>query len=199
MTLRHGFKAEARRLALEVREEMGIGILAPLDPYALAELYGIEVHDLRHPSLPRAAVRHLTEVRPGAFSAALVAVGTGSVIIENHAHDPVRRRSTIAHEMAHVLLEHEFGLLLTEDETCRGGSRTVEREAAELSGELLIPCAAARVAAFRRWTDTTVARHFRVSRRMARWRMNATGARTVAQRCVDKRRNAVAAAARSRG
>ncbi|WP_199430848.1 ImmA/IrrE family metallo-endopeptidase [Qaidamihabitans albus] len=192
MSLRHGFKAEARRLALEVRDELGIGVFTPLDPYALAELYGIEVHDLRDPSLPTEAVRHFTGERPDSFSAALVAVGTGSVIIENHVHDPARRRSTIAHEMAHVLLEHEFGLLFTDDHGCRTSSATVEHEAAELSGELLIPCQAARMAAFRRWTDVSVARYFRVSERMARWRMNATGSRTVVRRCTNKWRRQVA-------
>lgn len=191
LSLRRGFKAEARRLALEVREELGLGAFTPLDPYALASLYGIEVHDLSEPTLPPAAVRHFTGVSPGSFSAALVAVGTGSVIIENHVHGLLRRRSTLAHEMAHVLLEHEFGVLVSDGGECLASSPVAEREAAELSGELLIPTAATRVAAFRRWTDASVARYFRVSGAMARWRMNVTGARTVAQRCTTKRRSSV--------
>lgn len=186
MALRRGFKAEAKRLALDVRAELGIDVFAPLDPYALAELYGIEVCDLSHPALPADAVRHFTGPAAPTFSGALLAVGTGRVIIENHVHEPARRRSTIAHEMAHVLLEHEFGLLLTGDQLCRSSASAVEQEANELAGELLVPRDAATVAAFRGWTDASVARYFRVSESMARWRMNTTAARRIACRSRSK-------------
>lgn len=187
MSLRRGFKAEAKRLALEVRGELGVSVFAPMNPYALAELYGIEVFDLRHPSLPADAVQHFTGPRAASFSAALLSVGTGCVIIENHVHSWARRRSTMAHEMAHVLLEHEFGLLLSDGGNCLSSNTVIEQEAAELSGELLVPCDAARTAAFRGWTDASVARYFRVSMRMARWRMNVTGARRIACRSRAKR------------
>lgn len=158
---------------------MGIDVFAPLDPYALARLYGIDVYSLTDLPLPTEAVRHLTGPAADGFSGALIAVGSGRVIVENDAHDATRRRSTLAHEMAHVLLEHQFGLLLTGEDLCGATSATVEQEATELSGELLVPRDAARMAAFRGWTDTTVARYFRVSPRMARWRLNATGARRI--------------------
>jgi Zn-dependent peptidase ImmA (M78 family) len=180
--LRRGFKKEAKEIALDVRRELGIEAFAPLDPYALATLYGIEVFDLSAPDLPAAAVQHFTVLRTEAFSAALVPIGTGSIVIENHVHDPLRRRSTMAHEMAHVLLEHEFGLLLASDDGCRSSSSAIEEEAAELSGELLIPCDAARIAALKGWLDPQVAEYFNVSEAMARWRMNATGARKIAGR-----------------
>ncbi|MEU3273975.1 ImmA/IrrE family metallo-endopeptidase [Saccharomonospora sp. NPDC006951] len=182
MALRRGFKATARRLALDVRAELGVAVFAPLDPYALAELYGIDIYDLSAPDLPPAAVEHFTGPAADSFSAALLSVGTGSIIIENHTHDFVRRRSTIAHEMAHVLLEHDFGFLLTENQGCRSSASEAESEAAELSGELLVPRDAARTAAFRGWTDYSVARYFRVSESMARWRMNTSAARRIARR-----------------
>lgn len=187
MALRRGFKKEAKELALEVREELGIEVLAPLDPYALAELYGIEVFDLTHPALPPESVRHLTEVRPHVFSAALVPLDpSGAIIIENHVHPPRRRRSTMAHEMAHVLLEHPFGPLLADEHGCRSAVREIEDEATELSGELLIPADAARLAAFKGWSDQSVANHFRVSVPMAQWRMNVTGARRIARRWRER-------------
>ncbi|GHF59650.1 hypothetical protein FHX82_000485 [Amycolatopsis bartoniae] len=187
MALRRGFKKEARELALEVRAELGVEVLAPLDPYALAELYGIEVLDLTHPALPAESVRHLTEVRPQVFSAALVPLDpSGAVIIENHVHPLRRRRSTLAHEMAHVLLEHPFGPTLADENGCRSGVRRLEDEAAELSGELLLPTDAARVAALRGWSDHTVANRFQVSVAMAQWRMNVTGARRVACRWRER-------------
>lgn len=187
MALRRGFKATARRLAADVRDELGIAAFEPLDPYALARLYGVEVFTLDAPWLPRDAVEHFTGTAAESFSGALIQIGTGCVIVENHTHTDTRRRSTVAHEMAHVLLEHEFGVLVTGGTSCRSTTTEIEQEAAELSGELLLPRDAARTAAFRGWTDTTIARYFRVSERMARWRMNVTGARRIARRTRDRR------------
>jgi Zn-dependent peptidase ImmA (M78 family) len=183
VALRRGFKKEAKELALEVRGELEIETFDPLDPYALAELYGIEVLDLTHPILPKESVRYFTEERPHVFSGALVPlVPSGALIIENHVHHPRRRRSTLAHEMAHVLLEHPFSATLTDENGCRSAVATIEEEAAELSGELLIPTDAARLAAFKGWSDRSVASHFRVSVAMAQWRMNVSGARKIAAR-----------------
>lgn len=183
MSLRRGFRKEAREITLEVRDELGIGVFAELDPYALAELYGIEVTDLSNPCLPPESVRYFTQERPHVFSGALVPLQpSGAFIIENHVHHPRRRRSTIAHEMAHVLLEHPFGLTLTDDNGCRSAVAEIEEEATELSGELLIPTGAARLAALKGWPDQSVANHFGVSLPMARWRMNVTGARKIAAR-----------------
>jgi Zn-dependent peptidase ImmA (M78 family) len=194
VALRRGFKKEAKDLALEVREELGTEVFAPMDPYALAELYGIEVFDLSHPALPQESVRHLTEVRPHVFSAALVPLSpSGAIIIENHVHHPRRRRSTMAHEMAHILLEHPFGPMLTDENGCRSAVAEIEEEAAELSGELLIPTDAARVAAFKDWSDQSVANHFRVSVPMAQWRMNMSGARRIACRSRARRDRVVSA------
>ncbi|KAA9148519.1 ImmA/IrrE family metallo-endopeptidase [Amycolatopsis acidicola] len=195
MALRRGFKKEAKELALEVREELGTKVFAPLDPYALAELYGIEVFDLTNPELPAESVRHLTEVRPHVFSAALVPlVPSGAIIIENHVHPPRRRRSTMAHEMAHILLEHPFGPMLTDENGCRSAVSGIEEEAAELSGELLVPTDAARVAAFKGWSDRSVANHFGVSVAMAQWRMNVSAARRIACRSKERRLREVAPA-----
>lgn len=180
--LPRGFKAHAGRLALAVRQELGLASCDPLDPYALAELYGVPVLDLRDPAMPADAVRHFTGPAAESFSGALIAVGSARVIVENHVHDIRRRRATVAHEMAHVLLEHEFGLFVAGPRLCGESSTTVEGEADELAGELLVPKDAARTAALRGWSDATAARRFVVSRAMARWRLNATGARTVASR-----------------
>src|SRR5437763_7377075 len=153
MTLRRGFKKEAREIALEVREELGVDVFASLDPYAVGQLYGMEVLDLSHPSVPPEAARYFTEERPHVFSGALVPLEpSGAFIIENNAHHPRRRRSTIAHEMAHVLLEHPFGFTLTDEHGCRSAAAEIEEEAAELSGELLVPTDAARLAAFKGWS-----------------------------------------------
>jgi Zn-dependent peptidase ImmA (M78 family) len=186
--LRHGFKTEAKRIALAERRDLDISPFDPLDPYHHAEKWGIKVYNLDSGVVSAEAVHHFSVVQPSKFSAMLVPDGTGHLIIENHTHDPLRRRSTIAHEMSHVILEHEFDILLGDGNACRSSASPVEAEAAELSGELLIPSDAALKVAKLGWTDQEVANHFQVSLKMAAWRMNGTGARKRAKRAAAFRR-----------
>ena len=57
-----------------------------------------------------------------------------------------------------------------------------EDEAAEIAGELLVPFDAAKLLARRKATNEEVALQFGVSVDLARWRMDATGARLIARR-----------------
>ncbi|MFF4394947.1 ImmA/IrrE family metallo-endopeptidase [Streptomyces sp. NPDC001480] len=63
---------------------------------------------------------YYTSRRPEAWSAALVPVGTARFIVENSAHTLQRRRSNVAHEMSHLLLEYPFEGILFAD----GGAAT---------------------------------------------------------------------------
>lgn len=182
-------KAALKRLAVELRAEIDLGIHQPFDPYALAELYGIDVVQLSDVKCSAEALKHFRITRPDVFSGALVPVGDGgAVIIENDGHDPERRLSTASHEMAHVVMEHPFAAMLTDERKCRLLNKDHEAEAAELGGELLLPADAAKQLAFNGATDEQAARRFRVSIEIARWRMNSTGARKIAQRAHAKRR-----------
>jgi Zn-dependent peptidase ImmA (M78 family) len=156
-------------------------------------MHGVDVYslsDLASSGCPQAAIDYFTSEQPESWSAALVPNGTGRFIVENTVHLPRRRRSNVAHEMAHLLLEHEFGRILFADgkRGCRNpATREMEDEAAELSGELLLPLAAARRAAAAKKSDEEVADIFDISTEFARWRMNVTGARLIAQRAARKR------------
>lgn len=187
-------KSELERMAIEVRAELGLDAFVPLDPYALAELYGVAIHRLdalASAGCQEESLQYFLEQRPDAWSAALIPVGTGAFILENTAHQPERRRSNIAHEMAHVIREHEFGTPLIGDGNSTGcvnpGDRLQEDEAAELGAELLVPKAAALRAAWAGHSDAQVAQKFDVSLQLAAWRMNATGARLIVARAKAKR------------
>lgn len=175
-------KAACRRLAVELRAELGLEPQDALDPWALAELYGVRVIPLRNLALDRIVLEHFTVDKPDTFSGALIPLGAGAIIIENDAHADVRRRSTLGHELAHVASEHTFGTSLVDDRGCRKANRTQEAEAYEVAGELLVPFAAAKALARRRATDEEVALQFGVSVELARWRMNSSGARIIASR-----------------
>jgi Zn-dependent peptidase ImmA (M78 family) len=187
-------KADLRRLAVEIRTtDLGLTERQPLDPYLLAREHGVDIYslaDLAGAGCPQETIDFFTSVKPDAWSAALVPAGTGRFIIENHAHTPPRRRSNLGHEMAHLLLEHEFDRILFSDgKGCRDpANRPLEREAAELAGELLLPIAAARPAAIKGCPAEELADHFGVSIEIARWRMNVSGGYTIAQRATERRR-----------
>lgn len=186
--MKRGFKAFAKRLAVELREEVNLSSAEPFDPWSLAEQWGIDVLPLLDVDCSAEAMRHFTVTNPGVFSGALIPVGTGAVIVENNTHHLVRRRATTSHEMAHVVLEHQFGGSLVNERGCRTADKTQEEEATELAGELVVPFEEAKRLARRDLIDEEVAAKFAVSVEIARWRMNATGARIIAARARDSYR-----------
>ena len=188
--MRRGFKAHATRLAIEVRYEIGLDPHAVLDPVDLAHEYGIPVYPLSEAvnfGCSASALEYFSDPGRKSFSAALVPDGTGRFIIENDRHAATRRRSNIAHEMAHVLLEHSFPTLILGAEGCRAVDPDTESEADWFAGELLIPSDAARLLALKGLSNDAIARHFGISEQLAAMRMNVSGARKLAARTRDSR------------
>lgn len=176
-----------RELAIEERSTTGVDEHEAFDPYALCEEHGVRVYtveSLRSFGAPTEAILHFTSLNTTSWSAALVPIGPARVIIENETHPPVRRRSSIAHELGHFLLEHEFnGVLLGEDHK-RQFDSSLEKQATFLSGELLVPENAAKQAAYKGWDNEQVAKTFNVSTQFAQMRMS--GPRVMATRAAKK-------------
>ena len=178
-------------LAAEERRELCLGPMDPLNPYDLCEAHGIDVYaieDLEDPWCGRETIEHFAVQRASTWSAALIPIGTARVIIENTAHEPPRRRSNIAHELGHHLLEHEFAQVLIGEDHNRLVDQKVEKEALFLSGELLIPGEACRKMAFRGWDNAAIAAQFGVSPQFAQMRMK--GFRVMAERALRKQARA---------
>lgn len=176
-------KAAIKRLALELRAEISLGPYDRFDPYHLAEQYGVAVIPLSALACTPVARAHFESVRPEVFSGASIPDGAGgTAIVENDVHPLRRRRNTVSHEMAHVVLEHTFSPRFTDERGCYLGSPEQEAEATELAGELLITFQAAKRLAVRGATDEDAAAEFDVSVELARWRLNSTGARLIATR-----------------
>lgn len=174
-------------LAAEERHDLGLGAMDALDPYELAERHGIPVYPiskLEQVGCPAETVSHFLETRAKAWSAALIPVGSARIIIENDGHEMVRRRSSMAHEMSHHLLEHAFAASLLGEDHSRSYSDKVEKEALFLSGELLVPAEACRKLAFKRADNAVVADRFGVSTQFAQMRMR--GPRVMADRARQK-------------
>jgi hypothetical protein len=179
-------KAELGRHAHELREEIGLGYLDVLDPYKLAKQWGIDVYQLSESDCSPVAREHFMLLKSSVLSGMLIPVDAGAVILENDTHDPLRRRSTMGHEMAHVVRWHTFTSGVVDERGCRLSSAEDEAEASHLGAELLVPTKAANWMAFRDYTDEQVSAKFEVSIEIARWRMNASGARRFADNARRK-------------
>ena len=183
--MRRGFKSAAKRLALELRGELGLGAHEPFDPYAFAHEYGIQV--LRLSELDTPARHHFLKADGSGLSGALIPLAAGTVILENDAQPAARRRTTMCHELSHVVLEHQFSASLATDERKCGLAAEQEEEADWLSGEILVPTDGAIRLARSNASDELAANVFDVSLAVARWRMNQSGARIVVRRARAKR------------
>ena len=140
MALRRGFKSEAERIARRVRAELGVGAAQPITPEALGELLGIEIR-AGDELIPRERFVELERIQPGAFSACTFRPSTERVVVVyNPLSAKSRRRSDLAHELAHTLLDHELSRIeKLGDVTFLSCDPIQEEEAAWLSGCLLLP------------------------------------------------------------
>ena len=190
--MRRGAKAGLSRLALEVRGELGHDANSVLDPVDLAAEYGVPIYrigDAKAFGCPAGVIEYFAGSGLGNFSAALVPTGRGRFIIENDFHALTRRRSSLAHEMSHVLLEHEFAGAILGPDGCRAMEKEDEEQADWLAGELLIPTDTARRLGVKGMSDQAVANHYGISPKRAAMRLNLSGGRLIANRSGTARRH----------
>jgi Zn-dependent peptidase ImmA (M78 family) len=179
------------RIAAEERQALALGLMDPLDPYLLADKWGIPVYPITalvEDKCPDETIEHFRTTSSKRWSAALIPVGRSRIIIENDSHETVRRRSSVAHEMSHHLLEHVFpeGVLSSDHNDLY--SKTLEKQALFLSGELLAPSTACKKLAFRAADNATVAAIFNISTQLAQMQMK--GPRTYAKHALAKQARA---------
>ena len=189
MTLRHGFKAEAEGIAREIRGELGLRRVEPLDPWKLANHLDIPVVPLSDLAMSApGSFDYLFSAEPEAFSAVTVFSGAHRTIVYNDAHSPGRQSSDVAHELSHGLLLHPPSPAL-DHHGCRKWNGVIEEEANWLAGVLLVPADAAIILARRGEDLADVAAEYGVSEQMIDWRLNVTGARIRVARARGRRRS----------
>jgi Zn-dependent peptidase ImmA (M78 family) len=174
--MRRGFKAEAERLATQVRTEMDLGPYKPLDIKALVRYVGAQLRTADElTSLTK--LEELESLQPGAFSACTFDLGTRKVIVVSPLASDERRRSDASHEASHLLLDHK----VREVEQLSGLSFFTcdpdeEQEANWLAGCLLLP-RDLLVRSLKKGLDAAaIAEANAVSIQMANFRLRATGA-----------------------
>jgi len=106
--MRRGFKSQAKAVALSARADMGLGPAETTSPAAIADHLGVAVRlSAADELIARSRFEELQSLQSDAFSAATFRLPSGrAVIVYNPLNEPARTNSDIAHELAHLMLEH---------------------------------------------------------------------------------------------
>ena len=175
MALPRGFKAEAERIAQRLRANAGVGRSARLKLKPLAASLDVQIVAADE-LVPIEALHEIERIQAYSFSACTFEVNERYVVVFNPIRSRPRRRSDIAHELAHIILKHDLTEIQYLNDvpfrTCRPNQ---EQEATALGGTLLLPRPALLQAARSGATIDQVAKKFDVTKQMAQFRWNATG------------------------
>lgn len=192
--MRRGFKSWCENTAVEYRLHLGLSRDAPLDPRALADYLGIQVWTPRDvPELSDKSIKQLTEVDPSSWSAVTIATNGQHLVILNSAHARTRQQNSLAHELAHLILNHRPARTTVSDEGylfCDRYDAEQEEEANWLAGALLLPREGLLDDYRRTRSSTMIAREFGVSTKLVDWRLRMTGILMQVRRAAQGRRRA---------
>lgn len=172
-----GFKAKADRIALNVRDQVGLSPTDPLNVDAICRHMDIDV--VRMTSLP-CDVTQLCGNDNDCFSAMLVYAGMKLAIVHNDTHHPHRQRSNICHELSHCFLGHKPCHLVNDNGT-RNHDGDIEAQANYLAGSLLVPREAA-IHILRNGLLSEARTIYGISRPMLEYRLRITGAHKIYER-----------------
>jgi hypothetical protein len=176
--MRRGFKAEAERIALSVRNDLGLGPRAPIDPWAYAKLLGVIVLDFDALSLPAKHRRQLLDVDPESWSGLTLREGGRHFVLINPREPRSRQSNTMMHELAHIRLKHvpnrvdvaASGLMLLSDYPA-----DQEEEADWLAAAILLPRDALHYHRASGLSSTDICAKYGVSSQLCAWRLRMTG------------------------
>ena len=174
--LKRGFLKEANECAEEFRLELNLRANDPICPFALAVHLSIKVTPLSMwPGMPQKVIRHFQGPGRDEFSAMTIKPDDYSEIIYNDGCGENRQRSSVMHEIAHIVIGHPMRPPIAGD-GCRNFDPDMEYEANEFAYAVLIPPPAA-LRAVEAFSDLRRAAHyFGVSEQLLRHRVGRTNA-----------------------
>lgn len=165
----------AERRATELRTSMGLKTDSRLDIREAAQHLNVLVRSAGDlVSIGR--LEELERIQAYAFSAATFDIRGRNVIVTNPLNSQARQNSDVAHELAHIMLEHDLTEIRSIGETAfRTCTPSQEEEATTLGSTILLPRPLLMKAARRGATPDAIAAEFEVTDSMARYRYNSTG------------------------
>lgn len=179
-TFDRGFKSWAERTSANIRQELGLAPHDGLDVFKLAELLDVTV--LTPTDIPGLSVDVLDQLGrkdPFGWHAVSLVLPEGRILlIYNPRKSAGRKASDIAHELAHIILEHKPSTVILSQNgsfAMRSYDQKQEDEANWLAWSLLLP-REALIRAMRegRSIDDT-AGFYGVSTQLVSYRLGVTG------------------------
>jgi len=182
VTLPRGFKAHAEREAARLRREMGKTPADPIVIDALARHLDVTVVGAEA-LVARSRLEEIERLQAFAFSAATFEIRDRRIIVTNPLRTPGRLASDVAHELAHLLLEHQLSEVRELDgvlfRTCKPDE---EEQATAFGGTLLLPRPLLIHTALCGEGPEDIAARCGVTVEMARFRYHTTGVAKQARR-----------------
>lgn len=179
MAFRRGFKSQCERRAVEVRRDLGLSKIAPLNAFDLARHYGItawSTNDII--GLSTEDRNNLTKNNSDVWSALTIQIGLNHLIVYNAKQSVPRINSVVMHELSHIILGHEFANVCRLENGSLAPSnynQDQEDEANWLGGTLLLPRPALLNIRRNNLDNETARDQYGVSEDMLNWRIRMTG------------------------
>lgn len=184
--MRRGFKSWCERTAAEYRQALGVPMATALDPRTLAE--HLDVRVVMPEEVPGVTPKSVAKLRGTAAQACWSAVtisqgypdsrGRMRIVILNSGHAKTRQANSLAHELAHIILNHSTDDTRMSMEGFLFRNRfddEQEDEANWLAGCLLLPREGLLTVYRSKRNPAALARHFGVSQKLVNWRLRMTG------------------------
>jgi IrrE N-terminal-like domain len=187
--MKKGFnKAQLERTSVELRKCIGLNHNEPIDCLTLLKhlpnhlskdfkIRALQISEMSKYSLCPTIIDTLCGQAKKEFSAVLLEVSGGFLILYNQSHSDSRITSTLAHEISHIVCGHKFNTLSmsSSDIMLRQFPKEHEDEANWLAGCILLPREGLLWALKKGMNHEQIASHFSISIDMVRWRYNSTG------------------------
>jgi hypothetical protein len=163
------------RMAIQLRNFVGIGLSAKLDPFALAESLNIRVlyiDDL--PGLSELSKAQL-DVSDGWSGGATQDLGDGTyIVILNRRHSLGRRSATLMEEVCHILFGHRPSGIAGDLLGGRSYNLNIEQEAYGVGAAALVPYFSLKNFFVSGMAIRKIARHFGVTPSLIIYRAKGT-------------------------
>jgi len=175
--MRRGFKAWAEKEAQRIRGLLGINQQSRLPASLLASHLGATIVKPREiPGLTPGDLKQLLSNGRDLWSAITIDIPELKLIIINSSHSANRQESSLMHELAHLICNHQPAPLLTaEGLAIRTFNKIQEKEADWLGGCLHLPRLSLMWALASGMTTPEISAHFGASRELVTYRRRITG------------------------
>jgi Zn-dependent peptidase ImmA (M78 family) len=176
---KRGFKTQAEKEAIKIRESLNIQKFEPLLASQLASHLSIKL--ITPNEVPGIDLKHLKQLANSDEWSALtmLTIKGQRLIIHNDQHSKARQESNIMHEIAHVLCNYTTPDISSIDGVgilTRFYNEEQEKEADWLGACLKLPRDAIIWALRRKMNEEKISHYYSVSIDLVRFRINTTGA-----------------------